>query len=597
MRRAVFAGLIVVAACGGGAGGGGGDDEPPPRDAEIHVVSGTTTSEAGATAEIGVSLSDAPTAPVVIAIQSDDPGEGAVSPATIRFEAGDVGPHTVVVTGVDDAEVDGAQPYRVVFAAAVSDDAGYAGLIVPPVALTNVDDDVGTGTVRVFLNGPGAGTVTSAPAGIACPGVCVASFPAGTTVTLTAAAGTGSRFGGWRVPGVDFTPTRTFEIGAGELHQANGLFVRDQLAWTAAVDGPAVERLDVVAAAGDQLVVGGELDGPTTIGGTPLPYGGGRDPLIAAYAAADGAFRWSRSFGGTGDARVQAIAILPGGDVVVGGWFTGELDLGAGPVTPSSTTGGFVARLRGADGAVVWAKALTAGPSVWVAGLGASPDGGIVACGSGTAPLAWLDGDGGLVAAITPGLMAGCVAIDRRAGGWVAVGEGAGGGSAVYVSVDDDRHVDTAESVFATSASMRINDIVALPTGGAIVLLAVTMGVGLYDHWMTKVDAAGNVVGSISAASSNYSDRSSAAVLEAPDSLLVARQIGAGIIVLERYDISSLMRVAGFDLGSTEVFDFDLATSAGHTFLAGDSFTTEPLIGWPMMLQNDGGFVSELKLP
>lgn len=43
----------------------------------------------------------------------------------------------------------------------------------------------------------GSGSVTSSPAGISCPGTCSASFPNGTAVTLTPAAGAGSTFTGW----------------------------------------------------------------------------------------------------------------------------------------------------------------------------------------------------------------------------------------------------------------------------------------------------------------------------------------------------------------------------------------------------------------
>lgn len=43
----------------------------------------------------------------------------------------------------------------------------------------------------------GGGTVTSSPAGISCPGVCVSTFPANGTVSLTTAASSGYRFAGW----------------------------------------------------------------------------------------------------------------------------------------------------------------------------------------------------------------------------------------------------------------------------------------------------------------------------------------------------------------------------------------------------------------
>jgi hypothetical protein len=43
----------------------------------------------------------------------------------------------------------------------------------------------------------GAGTVTSSPAGINCPGTCTASFRDGTNVTLTAAPSSSAAFSGW----------------------------------------------------------------------------------------------------------------------------------------------------------------------------------------------------------------------------------------------------------------------------------------------------------------------------------------------------------------------------------------------------------------
>jgi endoglucanase len=45
--------------------------------------------------------------------------------------------------------------------------------------------------------GAGSGTVTSSPAGINCGSTCSANYSSGTSVTLTAAAASGSTFGGW----------------------------------------------------------------------------------------------------------------------------------------------------------------------------------------------------------------------------------------------------------------------------------------------------------------------------------------------------------------------------------------------------------------
>lgn len=52
--------------------------------------------------------------------------------------------------------------------------------------------------LTVTLAGTGAGTVTSDPAGINCGTTCSASFPSGSTVKLTAAAGANSSFAGWQ---------------------------------------------------------------------------------------------------------------------------------------------------------------------------------------------------------------------------------------------------------------------------------------------------------------------------------------------------------------------------------------------------------------
>jgi hypothetical protein len=49
----------------------------------------------------------------------------------------------------------------------------------------------------VRKSGPGAGTITSVPAGISCGSACVASYANGTTVTLTATPAGKSRFQGW----------------------------------------------------------------------------------------------------------------------------------------------------------------------------------------------------------------------------------------------------------------------------------------------------------------------------------------------------------------------------------------------------------------
>jgi phospholipase C len=54
-----------------------------------------------------------------------------------------------------------------------------------------------TYTVTVKLQGSGTGKVTSSPAGINCPGNCIAAFNAGTSLTITPVPAQGSFFNWW----------------------------------------------------------------------------------------------------------------------------------------------------------------------------------------------------------------------------------------------------------------------------------------------------------------------------------------------------------------------------------------------------------------
>ena len=66
-----------------------------------------------------------------------------------------------------------------------------AGAVTTTCSLTALGDQTVTATfsyrLRVHVGGTGVGTVTSTPAGIACPGTCAATFAPGASVTLTAA--------------------------------------------------------------------------------------------------------------------------------------------------------------------------------------------------------------------------------------------------------------------------------------------------------------------------------------------------------------------------------------------------------------------------
>jgi YVTN family beta-propeller protein len=68
--------------------------------------------------------------------------------------------------------------------------------------LANTVTEIGnTAALTIALDGSGIGSVSSSPPGIACGTACQARFPVGSRVALSALAGTGSEFSGWKGSG------------------------------------------------------------------------------------------------------------------------------------------------------------------------------------------------------------------------------------------------------------------------------------------------------------------------------------------------------------------------------------------------------------
>lgn len=77
-----------------------------------------------------------------------------------------------------------------------------------------VDAPSGNAALTVTPAGNGAGVVTSQPSGINCGPTCTASFPAGSSIVLTATPSTGSTFGGWSGGGCSGTGNCTVSLSA-----------------------------------------------------------------------------------------------------------------------------------------------------------------------------------------------------------------------------------------------------------------------------------------------------------------------------------------------------------------------------------------------
>jgi hypothetical protein len=602
MKRAGLGAFLVLAACG--------DSEPGVvRAIEVELGSvAPETAESGEAVELRVRLTAPPDAVVRVGVATDAPGEAQASAAEVRFEVGEVGPKTVRVIGVDDAVVDGDRTYHVLVGPSVSDDDAYDGLLTPLIELVNRDDDaeVPMATLTVAINaalaGDGVGRVVSTPPGIDCPGTCAAPFAVGALVTLVATAGTGNRFGGWLrlAPAMrEFSPSIEVEVAAdGTIESA--VFVQERFAWEVAVDGPAGERLRAVAADDKSAVVVGSIDGPTTIGGIPLPFGGNLDALIVSYDVVDRAHRWSAAFGGTGAARATAVTQLPVGDVIVAGEFSGELVIGDTMYGATLVRRSFIARLAATDGAVVWSRLVDADPAMEIADLAAYPDGSFLACGAGAgaAVVARFDGAGALVDDVQVPEMSTCSAVAVNAGGAVIAGWGEDASIAVAARLQADLAVVQQEVLGIAGGPLLVDDIVQAADGSTIVAVTAPQGVGFYRSTLIRLTADGNVT-TASAGLTTYFGRSLALAARPDDGpgFVVARRDDFTGHVFEQWSIAPLEPIATAAVHGARILEFAVASNTTDVFLLGLADTESPLPAWNLPIGPPGSFLTKLASP
>ncbi len=160
------------------------------------------------------------------------------------------------------------------------------------ISIQVVDQPVGT--VVVKINNTGGGTVTSQPAGIACPPTCSTGFPVGTPLTLTAAAARNFTFNGWA--GACSGPSCALTVAAGQTNVTAN--------FTAAV--PTTARLTVRFTGTGGGRVSGQNQASSPVNCTAncsvdLPIGT-RLNLLETPSSAHSLFHgWGRDCGDTGD--------------------------------------------------------------------------------------------------------------------------------------------------------------------------------------------------------------------------------------------------------------------------------------------------------
>ena len=114
------------------------------NEASFTFVGGSplTTSEAGTTVTFSAVLNRRPIVEVTLPLTTSDPGEGTVSPASLTFTPAnwDI-PQYVTVTGVDDKDEDGNQPYKIVTGTVTTTDPDYSGLDPEDLDAVNADNE------------------------------------------------------------------------------------------------------------------------------------------------------------------------------------------------------------------------------------------------------------------------------------------------------------------------------------------------------------------------------------------------------------------------------------------------------------------------
>ncbi len=147
-----------------------------------------TTSESGTTATFSIALANLPVTAVTVDLTNGNPAQGTLSQSSLTFTLLNWNvPQSVTVTGLDDHVVNGDQTYQITgIASGVL--SGYNGLTIPPITVTNTENDVaGISVAPTTLTTSETGTTASF-------GVALTSQPTA-TVTInfgTSVAGQGS---------------------------------------------------------------------------------------------------------------------------------------------------------------------------------------------------------------------------------------------------------------------------------------------------------------------------------------------------------------------------------------------------------------------
>jgi len=132
------------------------------------------------------------------------------------------------------------------------------------------------------------------------------------------------------------------------------------------------------------LVCGAAMNSAANLAATGTA-GGGKDVIVAAVKASDGTVMWAKLFGGAMDQACTSAALDATGNAYFAGTYAGTLDFGSGALTPAPTGAydqiAWVAKLNGADGTTLAAKAFGTSGIVDPIAMAIDPQGAVVLAG------------------------------------------------------------------------------------------------------------------------------------------------------------------------------------------------------------------------
>jgi hypothetical protein len=161
-------------------------------------------------------------------------------------------------------------------------------------------------------------------------------------------------FGGYTTGTVDYGCGPITALAGGGSALVAKLSAAGACLWSKALGDGTSSTKQVATDAAGNLLAAGAFQGNIDFGCGVLTSAGSDDVFVAKLSSA-GACLWSKRFGNSLQQITAGLAVDGAGNVLVGGTFFGQIDLGGGPLTSAGNADVWVAKLD-ASGNHVWSK-------------------------------------------------------------------------------------------------------------------------------------------------------------------------------------------------------------------------------------------------